>query len=241
MSSVTSWSRVPLTPRPWPKSWLRSIRSSARSKTCCARPTVEGHSSPGPTRSPSPPTWSPTPSVLRRCGLLAAARPGRRPHRPRRAPVLGPGGVQEAGGETSFPWHQDNGYAFLEPQQYLTCWIALTDATRENGCPWVVPGLHSARHARPQADRHRLRVPRRTRRTRFRPGAGRQHRGVLVVDPPLHRTQPHRRRPQGLHRAVRPRRRRGPPRRRRRRDPPVHPPTTPGRQFPVLRDGVQVA
>ena len=42
----------------------------------------------------------------------------------------------------SFPWHQDNGYAFLEPQQYLTCWIALTDATLENGCPWVVPGLH---------------------------------------------------------------------------------------------------
>ena len=42
----------------------------------------------------------------------------------------------------SFPWHQDNGYAFLEPQQYLTCWIALTDATRDNGCPWVVPGLH---------------------------------------------------------------------------------------------------
>jgi phytanoyl-CoA hydroxylase len=41
-----------------------------------------------------------------------------------------------------FPWHQDNGYAFLEPQQYLTCWIALTDATEDNGCPWVVPGLH---------------------------------------------------------------------------------------------------
>ncbi len=41
-----------------------------------------------------------------------------------------------------FPWHQDNGYAFLEPQQYLTCWVALTDATEENGCPWVVPGVH---------------------------------------------------------------------------------------------------
>jgi ectoine hydroxylase-related dioxygenase (phytanoyl-CoA dioxygenase family) len=41
-----------------------------------------------------------------------------------------------------FPWHQDNGYAFVEPQQYLTCWIALTDATAENGCPLVVPGLH---------------------------------------------------------------------------------------------------
>jgi phytanoyl-CoA hydroxylase len=44
--------------------------------------------------------------------------------------------------QASFPWHQDNGYAYVEPQQYLTCWIALTDATRENGCPWVVPGLH---------------------------------------------------------------------------------------------------
>ena len=41
-----------------------------------------------------------------------------------------------------FPWHQDNGYTFVEPQQYLTCWVALTDATVENGCPQVVPGLH---------------------------------------------------------------------------------------------------
>jgi ectoine hydroxylase-related dioxygenase (phytanoyl-CoA dioxygenase family) len=41
-----------------------------------------------------------------------------------------------------FPWHQDNGYTFVEPQQYLTCWIALTDATQQNGCPWVAPGLH---------------------------------------------------------------------------------------------------
>ncbi len=41
-----------------------------------------------------------------------------------------------------FPWHQDNGYTYVEPQQYLTCWVALTDATVENGCPWVVPGAH---------------------------------------------------------------------------------------------------
>jgi phytanoyl-CoA hydroxylase len=41
-----------------------------------------------------------------------------------------------------FPWHQDNGYAFVVPQQYLTCWIALTDATADNGCPIVAPGLH---------------------------------------------------------------------------------------------------
>jgi len=42
----------------------------------------------------------------------------------------------------TFPWHQDNGYRYIEPQQYLTCWLALTDATRENGCPWIAPGLH---------------------------------------------------------------------------------------------------
>ena len=41
-----------------------------------------------------------------------------------------------------FPWHQDNGYGYVEPQQYLTVWLALTDATVENGCPQVVPGLH---------------------------------------------------------------------------------------------------
>jgi phytanoyl-CoA hydroxylase len=44
--------------------------------------------------------------------------------------------------EADFPWHQDNGYTYVEPQRYLTCWIALTDATPDNGCPWVVPGLH---------------------------------------------------------------------------------------------------
>jgi ectoine hydroxylase-related dioxygenase (phytanoyl-CoA dioxygenase family) len=41
-----------------------------------------------------------------------------------------------------FPWHQDNGYTFVEPQAYLTCWVALTDATLDNGCPWVIPGGH---------------------------------------------------------------------------------------------------
>ena len=41
-----------------------------------------------------------------------------------------------------FPWHQDNGYTYVIPQQYLTCWVPLTDATLDNGCPWVMPGLH---------------------------------------------------------------------------------------------------
>jgi ectoine hydroxylase-related dioxygenase (phytanoyl-CoA dioxygenase family) len=44
--------------------------------------------------------------------------------------------------EADFPWHQDNGYTYIEPQQYLTCWVALTDVDESNGCPWVVPRLH---------------------------------------------------------------------------------------------------
>jgi ectoine hydroxylase-related dioxygenase (phytanoyl-CoA dioxygenase family) len=39
-------------------------------------------------------------------------------------------------------WHQDNGYTFVEPQAYLTCWIALTGATPANGCVVVMPGAH---------------------------------------------------------------------------------------------------
>jgi ectoine hydroxylase-related dioxygenase (phytanoyl-CoA dioxygenase family) len=49
---------------------------------------------------------------------------------------------KKPGTDAPFPWHQDNGYTFVLPQQYLTCWIALSDVTEDNGCPWVVPGLH---------------------------------------------------------------------------------------------------
>jgi ectoine hydroxylase-related dioxygenase (phytanoyl-CoA dioxygenase family) len=66
--------------------------------------------------------------------------------------TLGPGArlywdqavYKKPGNPEEFPWHQDNGYTFIEPQQYLTCWVALTDATEANGCPWVVPGVHRA-------------------------------------------------------------------------------------------------
>jgi ectoine hydroxylase-related dioxygenase (phytanoyl-CoA dioxygenase family) len=64
--------------------------------------------------------------------------------------IMGPGArlywdqavYKKPGNPEEFPWHQDNGYTFMEPQQYLTCWVALTDARVENGCPWVAPGLH---------------------------------------------------------------------------------------------------
>jgi ectoine hydroxylase-related dioxygenase (phytanoyl-CoA dioxygenase family) len=40
------------------------------------------------------------------------------------------------------PWHQDTGYAFTDPQHYLTFWVPLVDVDEENGCPWIAPGLH---------------------------------------------------------------------------------------------------
>ncbi|GLX65757.1 phytanoyl-CoA dioxygenase family protein [Paenibacillus glycanilyticus] len=41
-----------------------------------------------------------------------------------------------------FPWHQDNGYAPIEPEHYVTCWLALEDSTIENGCIWIHPRTH---------------------------------------------------------------------------------------------------
>ena len=43
---------------------------------------------------------------------------------------------------TEVPWHQDNGYGATDPPEYATCWLALEDATTENGCLWVLPGSH---------------------------------------------------------------------------------------------------
>jgi ectoine hydroxylase-related dioxygenase (phytanoyl-CoA dioxygenase family) len=45
-------------------------------------------------------------------------------------------------GEKPFPWHQDDGYTPVTPSPYLTLWVALNDATVENGCVWVLPGSH---------------------------------------------------------------------------------------------------
>ena len=45
-------------------------------------------------------------------------------------------------GTREFPWHQDDGYAPVEPSPYLTLWLALNDATLENGCISVLPGSH---------------------------------------------------------------------------------------------------
>ena len=49
---------------------------------------------------------------------------------------------KKSGKPQEFPWHQDNGYTFVEPQQYLTLWIPLVDVDVDNGCPWIAPGMH---------------------------------------------------------------------------------------------------
>jgi len=49
---------------------------------------------------------------------------------------------KKPGAPERFPWHQDNGYTYVEPQQYLTCWVALTDTDEESGCPVLAPGVH---------------------------------------------------------------------------------------------------
>jgi ectoine hydroxylase-related dioxygenase (phytanoyl-CoA dioxygenase family) len=72
-------------------------------------------------------------------------------------PVVGPsarlyweqGVAKPPEARTELPWHQDNGYTPLDPEEYLTCWLALDDADVENGCLWVRPGSHrqgTARH-----------------------------------------------------------------------------------------------
>jgi ectoine hydroxylase-related dioxygenase (phytanoyl-CoA dioxygenase family) len=40
-------------------------------------------------------------------------------------------------------WHQDYSYwTRTQPMAHLTCWIALDDATRDNGCLQYIPGSH---------------------------------------------------------------------------------------------------
>lgn len=40
------------------------------------------------------------------------------------------------------PWHQDAYYFRYDKQPQVTVWVALSRATLENGCLWVVPGSH---------------------------------------------------------------------------------------------------
>lgn len=42
------------------------------------------------------------------------------------------------------PWHQDSYYFKFDKQPQVGVWVALSRATLENGCLWVVPGSHQS-------------------------------------------------------------------------------------------------
>lgn len=44
------------------------------------------------------------------------------------------------GGEVQ--WHQDASYLMTDPPSVTGIWVAIEDATRDNGCLWVQPGGH---------------------------------------------------------------------------------------------------
>jgi phytanoyl-CoA hydroxylase len=47
------------------------------------------------------------------------------------------------GTNTITPWHQDEAYWVNVPDKRASsCWLALDDATIDNGCMWFVPGSH---------------------------------------------------------------------------------------------------
>lgn len=41
--------------------------------------------------------------------------------------------------------HQDGTFLFNEPLKIMGVWIALEDATIENGCLWFIPGSHTCK------------------------------------------------------------------------------------------------
>ena len=52
------------------------------------------------------------------------------------------------------PWHQDSGVTWEEADDsnIVTCWLALVDATVENGCMEVLPGVWKGGHLEHQAE-----------------------------------------------------------------------------------------
>lgn len=47
--------------------------------------------------------------------------------------------------DTPTPWHQDEAYWIEMPdKRAVSCWIALDEASKENGCMWFVPRSHQA-------------------------------------------------------------------------------------------------
>jgi phytanoyl-CoA hydroxylase len=48
----------------------------------------------------------------------------------------------KASGKPGQAWHQDEGFIPTRDRSLTAAWMALDDATVENGCLWVIPGSH---------------------------------------------------------------------------------------------------
>jgi phytanoyl-CoA hydroxylase len=52
-------------------------------------------------------------------------------------------------------WHQDEIYIPTRDRSLIGAWIAIDDATVENGCLWILPGSHRSGYLHPQRDHGR--------------------------------------------------------------------------------------
>lgn len=50
--------------------------------------------------------------------------------------------IKEPGTQAFVSWHQDATYMGLEPDNFVTAWLALTPSNERSGCVAVVPGTH---------------------------------------------------------------------------------------------------
>ena len=52
--------------------------------------------------------------------------------------------IKEPETEGFISWHQDARYIGLEPHDWVTAWLAISDVNEENGCMRMMPGTHKA-------------------------------------------------------------------------------------------------
>jgi phytanoyl-CoA hydroxylase len=57
-------------------------------------------------------------------------------------------------GKPGQPWHQDEYFIPTRDRSLTAAWIALDDATTENGCLWVLPGSHRRGVLYPSREQH---------------------------------------------------------------------------------------
>ena len=91
----------------------------------------------------------------------------------------------KAEGKPGQAWHQDEYFIPTRDRSLTAVWIALDDATIENGCLWVLPGSHRRGILYPDSEQddprfdcadRGVRLPLQRRRRRAGGGPGRQRR-----------------------------------------------------------------